>query len=117
MSADADAPRALDRRAFLHLTAAALAAQALGPVTAAAQAAPPAGGAAPPPPAAPAATPAPSADAVALTEQLRRRYPERFSDAQWASITRDFEFDLGAGRRLRAAALANGDEPDFAFRV
>jgi hypothetical protein len=51
-----------------------------------------------------------------LTEVLRERYPDRFTDKEWTSIVGDFDGDLGAGKRLRAVKLANGDEPDFTFR-
>jgi hypothetical protein len=101
--------RELDRRAFLTLAAAAAAASAL-PAPAQAQA----------PAAATPATPAPpehtGGEARLLTEVLRARYPDRFSEAQWGSIVGDFEGDLATGKRLRAVKLANGDEPDFTFR-
>jgi hypothetical protein len=101
--------RALDRRAFMQLTAAALAAM---PLKAAAQT--------PPPTAATPAAPAPPShsggEARLLTEVLRSRYPDRFTEAQWSSIVGDFDGDLASGRRLRAVKLQNGDEPDFTFR-
>jgi hypothetical protein len=112
--------RELPRRAFLKLATAAAAAAAV-PATALAQApaTPPAT-----PPAAPAATP-PAAPAVPehsgsearlLTEVLRERYPDRFTETEWTSIVGDFDGDIGAGKRLRAVKLANADEPDFTFR-
>jgi len=101
--------RALDRRAFLQLTAAALASM---PVTAAAQSPPPAASA-PPAPAPPAHS---GSEARLLAEVLRTRWPDRFSEAQWTSIVGDFDGDLASGRRLRAVKLRNGDEPDFTFR-
>jgi hypothetical protein len=55
-------------------------------------------------------------EARLLTEVLRTRYPDRFTDAQWTSIVGDFDGDLASGKRLRAVKLANGDEPDFTFR-
>ena len=115
---EAPQPRELPRRAFLKLATAAAAATAV-PVTALAQApaTPPAT-----PPAAPAAPVAPSppehsgSEARLLTEVLRERYPDRFTEKEWTSIVGDFDGDLGAGKRLRAVKLANGDEPDFTFR-
>jgi len=101
--------RALDRRAFLHLTAVALASM---PVTAAAQTPPPATSA-PPVPSPPEHS---GGEARLLTEVLRTRYPDRFSEAQWTSIVGDCDGDLASGRRLRAVKLRNGDEPDFTFR-
>ena len=104
--------RELDRRAFLHLAAATAAAAVTAlPAAVLAQA--------PAPPPAPAAPPAPEhtgSEARLLTEVLRERYPDRFSEAQWGSVVTDFDGDLGSGRRLRAVKLANGDEPDFSFR-
>jgi hypothetical protein len=105
-------PRELDRRAFVKLAAAAAALSALA-APAVAQTPPPA-------PAAPAPPPAPEhsgSEARHLTEVLRARYPDRFSEAQWGSIVTDFDGDLASGRRLRAVKLANGDEPDFSFRA
>jgi len=115
---EAPQPRELPRRAFLKLATAAAAATAV-PVTALAQApaTPPAT-----PPAAPAAPVAPAppehsgSEARLLTEVLRERYPDRFTEKEWTSIVGDFDGDLGAGKRLRAVKLANGDEPDFTFR-
>ena len=100
--------RELDRRAFLHLAAVAATAAAL-PAPALAQAPAPA-------PAAPAPPEHTGSEARLLTEVLRQRYPDRFSEAQWGSIVGDFEGDLAAGKRLRAVKLLNGDEPDFTFR-
>ena len=114
--------RSVDRREFLKRVAAAGAATLIPSLAAAQSAAPPA----PPAPPASTAAPAPlppatpegsSADARALTEILRRRWPDRFTEAQWDSITGDFDGDIAAGKRLRSAKLANGDEPDFTFRA
>ncbi len=106
--------RELHRRAFLRLTATALAA-----LPAAALAQVPASPATPPTSATPPA-PAPpehtGSEARRLTEVLRERYPDRFSETQWGSIVSDFEGDLASGKRLRAVKLANADEPDFTFR-
>ena len=107
--------RPLGRRGFLQLVAGALAAL---PGAAAAQTP-----AAPAAPAAPATPPTPPAapehsgnEARLLTEVLRSRYPDRFTEAQWGSVVTDFDGDLGAGKRLRAVKLKNADEPDFTFR-
>ena len=102
-----NAPRVLARRGFLQL----LAAAAAWPVTAVAQTAP-----APTPAPTPAAPEHTGPEARLLTEVLRTRYPDRFTDAQWTSIVGDFDGDLASGKRLRAVKLANGDEPDFIFR-
>ena len=111
-------PREHDRRGFLKLVAVSLAAL---PVAAQAQA--PATPATPPA-SAPAATPATPAapehstnEGRLLTEVLRARYPDRFTEAQWTSITTDFDGDLSGSKRLRAMKLANGDEPDVTFRA
>ena len=102
--------RELQRRAFLRLTAVAAAVTAL-PASALAQAAAPSA-----PPAAPAPPEHTSSEARLLAEVLRQRYPDRFSEAQWASVVTDFEGDLASGKRLRAVKLANGDEPDLTFQ-
>ena len=105
--------RELDRRAFVKLAAAAAALSALSAPAAAQAPAPPAA-------AAPAAPPPPEhsgGEARLLTEVLRSRYPDRFTEAQWGSVVGDFDGDLASGKRLRAVKLANGDEPDFSFRA
>lgn len=113
---DSSQPRSLDRRTFLHLTAAAAAAAALAPPRAFAQSAPTAP--TPAAPVAPATGPTPPSDeARALTAILQKRFPDRLTDEQWEAVARDFEADLGAGRRLRALALTNADEPDAGFRA
>lgn len=111
---------AVGRREFLKLVGAAGIAGTLpGAVSALAQA---------PAPAAPAAALAdttaraaapsgPSEDALALAGILRRRFPDRLNDEQWAKVTRDLDSRLGSGRRLRELKLANGVEPDFTFRT
>lgn len=106
--------RSLDRRAFMQLTAAAAAAGVLAPATVLAQTPTPAVAAPVAPPAGP---PQPSEDARALTAILQRRFPGRLSAEQWESVARDFEADLGSGRRLRALALTNADEPDAGFKA
>lgn len=108
---ESSSPRTFDRRGFLQVVAAAVAAI---PGAAVAQTA-----ATPATPAAP-ATPAPpehtGGEARLLTEVLRTRYPDRFSEAQWTSIVGDFDGDLGGAKRLRAVKLRNSDEPDFMFK-
>ena len=107
------APRAIDRRGFLHLIAGALTAL---PAAAVAQTstAPSTSSATTPS----AATPPEhtGGEARLLTEILRERYPDRFSETQWGSIVTDFDGDLGGAKRLRASKLKNADEPDFNFR-
>ena len=116
---DPTEPRALDRREFLQLLGAAGLASVLplageaGAQTAAPTVAP----TSPAAPTAPSAPSPPSEDARALTAILKRRYPERFSEAQWESIARDFDGDLGLGKRLRTLKLKNSDEPDITFRA
>jgi hypothetical protein len=109
---DAQTPREFDRRGFLMLFAGAVTGL---PAVANAQttAAP---GATPTAPVAPPAPEHTSSEARLLSEALRVRYPDRFSEAQWGSITGDFDGDIAAGKRLRAVKLANADEPDFTFR-
>lgn len=58
-----------------------------------------------------------SEDARALAAIIARRYGEDLKKEQLESIARDFDGDLKAGKRLRDANLANGDEPDFTFRA
>jgi hypothetical protein len=105
-----ETPRQVDRRGFLRLVATAVTAL---PAAAVAQTPPPATG---PTPAAPAAPEHTGNEARLLTEVLRARYPDRFTEEQWGSVVGDFDGDLGAGKRLRAVRLANGDEPDFVFK-
>ena len=117
------------RREFLRLAAAAgLAGTLPGATTALAQvsaapkpAQPPTPAVAPTPamsPAAPAAPEPPSEAAKALTAILQQRLgKERLTDEQWESVTRDFDGDFAAGKRLAGVKLANGDEPDFSFTV
>jgi len=56
-------------------------------------------------------------DAGALADIIRRRYGRHLSEAQLASIARDFDGDLKALERMRQVKLVNGDEPDFTFYV
>ena len=105
-------PRAFDRRGFLQLIAGAVTAL---PAVAAAQT-PAAPSTTPAAPAAPAPPEHSGNEARLLTEVLRARYPDRFKEEQWTSIVSDVDGDLGGSKRLRAAKLANGDEPDSTFR-
>jgi hypothetical protein len=63
------------------------------------------------------APPPPSDDALALAEIVRRRYGAHLSPEQLEGVTREIEQRLGGGRALRAAKLANGDEPDVTFHA
>lgn len=110
---DPSSLRALDRRGFLQTLAAALAAI---PTAAVAETAAPGVPATPATPTAPVAPEHTGSEARLLTEVLRERFPERFSEAQWGSIVGDFDGDLAAGKRLRALKLKNSDEPDFMFK-
>ena len=110
---DPSSLRALDRRGFLQTLVAALAAI---PTAAVAQTAAPGVPATPAPPTAPVAPEHTGSEARLLTEVLRERFPERFSETQWGSIVGDFDGDLAAGKRLRAVKLKNSDEPDFMFK-
>jgi hypothetical protein len=115
------------RREFLRLAAAAGMAGALAPVAALGQTPTPAAApdttATPPtvPSAAPPAppSPAPPSDAArALAAALEQRIgKDKLTPEQWESVTRDFDSDIAVGKRLAGSKLANGDEPDFAFRV
>ena len=116
------------RRQFLKVVGAAGIAGALpGAVSAFAQTPAPARGAAPADTSAHAAAPAdttthaavpagPSEDALALAGILRRRFPDRLTEEQWAAVTRGLDGRLGSGKRLREFKLANGIEPDSTFR-
>jgi hypothetical protein len=99
---------------------------ALAPsVVALAQSVTPAGGA--PPPAKPeiakpdssaaaAKPPEISEDARDLARIVQRRYGQHLTPDQLEAIARELNGRIQAGKRLRAAKLANGDEPDFTFR-
>ncbi len=104
--------RGVARRGFLQM----LLTVAAWPVTAFAQTAASSATPSTPAPNPVAAPEHSSAEARLLTEVLRTRHPDRFTDAQWTSIVGDFEGDLASGRRLRTVKLANADEPDFVFR-
>jgi hypothetical protein len=57
----------------------------------------------------------PSEDARALAAIVKRRYGKQLDHQQIESITKDFDGDLQAAKRLHDVKLANGDEPDFTF--
>jgi len=79
----------------------------------------PAAPAAPAPAAPPAAEgpPAISEDARSLAEIVKRRYGQHLTPDQLEAVTRQLDQGVQGGRRLRDVKLANGDEPDFTFRV
>lgn len=111
----APSPRERDRRGFLKLVAAAA---TILPAAARAQAPTPPAQPAPAPTAATPAGPEHStSEARLLTEVLRARYPDRFTEAQWTKIASDFDGSLAGSKRLRAMKLTNGDEPDTTFRA
>ncbi|MEN3334983.1 MAG: hypothetical protein V7641_4348 [Blastocatellia bacterium] len=53
--------------------------------------------------------------AEALTEVVRRRYPQYLNDEQLEAVKRSIERALRGGDTLNKFALTNGDEPAFAF--
>ena len=58
----------------------------------------------------------PSALAKALAGVIRAQYGDRLSEQDLTTITRQIEAGLERADKVRkAAALANGDEPDFVF--
>ena len=57
----------------------------------------------------------PSALAKALAGVIRAQYGDRLSEADLATVTRQIETGLERADKIRKAALANGDEPDFVF--
>ena len=108
------------RREFLKRVAVAGVAAAVTPASElfAQTAAAPAPAAAPPAaPAAAAAADTASDEARALAAVLEKRYGDRLSKEQWESVAGDLDGDLAAGKRLGSVKLANGDEPDFAFKA
>jgi hypothetical protein len=58
-----------------------------------------------------------SEDAKTLASVIQRRYGQHLSPEQIQGITRDFDGDIRAGKRLHDVKLANGDEPDFTFHA
>jgi hypothetical protein len=69
--------------------------------------------------AAPPSAPEPPAEispqARSLAEVVRARYGDHLDDAQLQEVTKDLDRVVKNGERLRAAKLANADEPDFTF--
>jgi hypothetical protein len=110
-----------DRRRFLQSAGLAGLASLCRPAMVAAQAKPAApGGARPDSAAAPPAAAKPpeiSDDARALAELLKRRYGQHLTPEQLEAVTKEIENRLQGGKTLRAAKLANGDEPDFTFHA
>jgi hypothetical protein len=90
--------------------------QAIALAQTAAPAAPPAATPATPDTAA-AKPPEISEDAKALASVIQRRYGQYLTPEQITSITKDFDGDIRAGKRLHDVKLANGDEPDFTFHA
>ena len=115
------------RRRFLARLGQAGLASLSAPALALAQSkgAPAAGGPAPkparpasaPPDSAAAKPPEISEDARALAAVLKRRYGQHLTPEQLEAVTREIENRLQGGKALRAAKLANGDEPDFTFHA
>jgi hypothetical protein len=58
-----------------------------------------------------------SEDARALTAIIERRYGQHLSKEQLEAITKDFDGDLKATKRMRDVKLGNADEPDSIFRA
>jgi hypothetical protein len=77
----------------------------------------PAPAAAPGAPAAAEKPPEISEDARALAEIVKRRYGQHLTPEQLEAVTREIDGRLQGGKALRAAKLANGDEPDFTFHA
>lgn len=57
----------------------------------------------------------PSALAKALAGAIRAQYGDRLGEADLIVVTRQIENSLDRAEKVRKAALANGDEPDFVF--
>jgi hypothetical protein len=57
----------------------------------------------------------PGALAKALASAIRAQYGDRLSEPDLAMVTRQIENSLERAEKVRKAALANGDEPDFVF--
>jgi hypothetical protein len=57
----------------------------------------------------------PSALAKALAGVIRAQYGDRLSESDLAVVTRQIETGLERADKIRKAALANGDDPDFVF--
>lgn len=116
-----------DRRRFLQIVGLGVTSSVSGAVVALAQTA----GSGSAPKAAGSAAPADSAktaaaaagppeigeDARTLAEIVRRRYGKHLTPDQLEAVTRELDQRVQGGRRLKDAKLANGDEPDFAFKA
>ena len=66
--------------------------------------------------AAPSGPPELSEDARDLAMIVRRRYGQHLTPEQLEDVARELDNRIQGGKRLRAAKLVNGDEPDFTFR-
>ena len=58
-----------------------------------------------------------SDDARALAAIVKRRYGQQLTPEQLEAVTKEIQNRLEGGKALRAAGLANADEPDFTFRA
>ena len=56
-------------------------------------------------------------DAKALAAVIHRRYGRHLDAAQLAAVTQDLDDGMQLGKSLRAAKLANGDEPETTFHA
>ncbi len=56
-------------------------------------------------------------DARAMAAVIARRYGAHLDPGQIEQITKELDGRMQAGKALRAAKLANHDEPDFAFHA
>jgi len=61
--------------------------------------------------------PAISEDARALAAIVKRRYGQHLAPGQLEAVTKEIQNRLEGGKALRAAGLANRDEPDFTFQA
>jgi len=73
--------------------------------------------AAPPEPSAPESSPAPGAEARALSKIVHLRYGSRLDHAALKEITRGLDGGLKSAASLRKVPLINADEPAFLFRA
>lgn len=110
------------RRRFLAVAGAAVAAVALGPtpgVFAQAAAAKPKAPAPPDTarPATPETPPEVVEEAKALLQIIQRRYGRHLDAKQLEAVTRELEFRVASGKRLRDVKFGNHEEPDFTFRA
>jgi hypothetical protein len=68
--------------------------------------------------------PTPAADAPPISDEAKalagivhHRYGAHLSADQLSAVTRDLENRVQSGKRLRAVALVNADEPDTTFHA